>query len=133
MTNTFFSLYGFSLLSGFLKSTSSTFTLKVVTGSFALHANIAVFSQVFRPQSLRSRVTLSEIPHQQRRDTISELINIYSPTFSQQRYERRWTRGVRFALARTDLAAVRLNRLRPARFPKPPRLQRAAQLPKSSR
>lgn len=81
MTNAFFSLYGFSLLSGFLRSTSSTFTLKVVTGSFDLHANIAVYSQVFRPQSSRSRVTLSEIPHQQRRDTISELINIYSPTF----------------------------------------------------
>lgn len=47
------------------------------------------------------------------REFIRTIIIISSPADWQDRYERRWTRGVSFAFARTDIAAVRPNRLRP--------------------
>lgn len=91
------------------RRTSSTFTLKVVTGSFDPHANIAVYSQVFTSPVVK-------VPRSAVRDTSSATsrydigidtniyMYVYSPTFSQQRDESRRTRGVCFALARTGLA-----------------------------
>lgn len=130
-----FPLFGFCLLSGFLRSTSFTFTLKVYTGNHDLHTNTEVYSQVFTSPVVK-------VPRYAVRDTssapsryvigIDKYIYMYSPTF---------TAALWSSVAQGSSLCSRLDRLScSAAEPAAPCLlseasttQRPAQLPKSSR